>query len=388
MNRYIIVGAGAAGTEAAAAVLERDVEARVDLFNAEPDLPYYRPQLTKIIDDLSPPRPIKPKSFFSTPGLHFHPETTVKSIDTLEKRIFTAGKIYPYDKLIFCCGADALLPAIQNPGNARLFSIRTFSDVQRLHVAAKSRKTAAVIGGGPLGLEIAESLTRLGLRVTVYETFTRILGRQTDGEAALFITEFLKSNGISFSVGAQFTVTAPHRIAPYGELPRPADVIIVSAGIKPRIRLAVEAGIKTNRGILVDDRMQTSAPDVYAAGDCCERENGALCGMWSLAGDQGRTAAANATGNSESFTPKAGKLMMTLFGKIVLSLGRPEAQGENGTARTFLKKSSGSYLRIFTDGQKCTGLIFLGPPNEAAAAVSVFGRAVSVGSAAPVEGFQ
>ena len=93
-------------------------------------------------------------------------------------------------------------------------------------------------------------------------------------------------------------------------------------------------------------------------------------------------------GNSESFTPKAGKLMMTLFGKIVLSLGRPEAQGENGSARTFLKKSNGSYLRIFTDGQKCTGLIFLGPPNEAASAVSVFGRAVSVESAAPVEGFQ
>ena len=93
-------------------------------------------------------------------------------------------------------------------------------------------------------------------------------------------------------------------------------------------------------------------------------------------------------GSSESFVPKAGKLMMTLFGKTVLSLGRPEPQGENGTARTYLKKSSGSYLRLFTDGAKCTGLIFLGTPNEAAAAVSVFGRAVAPGTGAPVEGFQ
>ena len=81
-------------------------------------------------------------------------------------------------------------------------------------------------------------------------------------------------------------------------------------------------------------------------------------------------------------------ILSGLFGKTVLSLGRPEAQGENGSARTCLKKSNGSYLRIFTDGQKCTGLIFLGPPNEAASAVSVFGRAVSTESAAPVEGFQ
>lgn len=386
MNRYVIIGAGNAGLEAAATLLEKDGEARVDLFNSEADLPYFRPQLTKIIDDLSKLKPVKPKSFFSTPGLHFHPETTVKSVDTAEKRIAAGNKIYPYDKLIFCTGADAALPPIPNPGKARLFSIRSFADVQKLHVAAKSRRTAAVIGGGPLGLETAESLTRLGLHVTVYEIFSRILGRQTDAEAALFLTEFLKSNGISFSVGSPFTVTGPHHVAPYGELPRQTDVIVVSAGIAPRIRLAAECGLDVKKGITVNDRMQTSVSDIYAAGDCTEW-NGKLCGMWLPAGDQGKTAAANAAGENTAYVPKAGKMMMNLFGKTILSLGTPEPKGEKGKAASFVNKKNGSYLRIFTDGERCTGLFLLGIPSEAAQSVSVFGKTTDSSFTLP-DGFQ
>lgn len=386
MNRYVIIGAGNAGLEAASTLLDKDTEARVDLFNTEADFPYYRPQLTKIIDDLSKLKPVKPKSFFSTPGLHFHPETDVKSVDTAEKRITAGGKIYPYDKLIFCCGADSALPLLQNPGKARLFSIRTFADIQKLHVATKSRRTAAVIGAGPLGLETAESLTRLGLHVTVYEISSRILGRQTDVESAMVLTEFLKSNGISFSVGSQFSITGPHHIAPYGELPRQTDVIVVSAGIAPRIRLASECGLEVRRGIVVNDRMQTSLPDIYAAGDCTEW-NGKLCGMWLPAGEQGRTAAANAAGETAVYVPKAGKMMLNLFGKTVLSLGVPEPKGENGKAVSFVCKKNASYLRIFTDGNRCTGLFFLGLPSEAASAITVFGKS-SDGITSPLNGFE
>lgn len=386
MNRYVIIGAGNAGLEAASTLLDKDVEARVDLFNAEADLPYYRPQLTKIIDDLSKLKPVKPKSFFSAPGLHFHPETDVKSVDTAEKRITAGGKIYPYDKLIFCCGADPALPPIQNPGKARLFSIRSFADVQKLHVAAKSRRTAAVIGGGPLGLETAESLTRLGLHVTVYEIFTRILGRQTDNEASRVLTEFLKSNGISFSVGSQFSITGAHHIAPHGELPRQTDVIVVSAGIAPRTRLASECGLEVAKGIVVNDRMQTSLPDIYAAGDCTEW-NGSLCGMWLPAGEQGRTAAANAAGETAVYVPKAGKMMLNLFGRTILSIGTPEPKGDSGQAVSFVNKKTGSYLRLFTDGTRCTGLFFLGQPAEAAQAVTVFGKPTD-GTASPLNGFE
>lgn len=386
MNRYVIIGAGNAGLEAAATLLDKDVEARVDLFSAEADLPYYRPQLTKIIDDLSKLRVVKPKSFFSSPGLHFHPETVVKSVDTAEKRVAAGRKLYPYDKLIFCCGADAALPPLDNPTNARLFTIRSFADVQKLHVASKNRRTAAVIGGGPLGLEIAESLSRLGAHVTVYEIFSRILGRQTDNEAALFLTDFLKSKGIDFSIGAPFSITDAHHITPRGELPRQTDVTVVSAGILPRIKLAAECGVKVNKGIVVNDRMQTSVADVYAAGDCTEW-NGNLCGMWMPAGDQGRTAAANAAGENVVYVPKVGKMMLTLFEKTVLALGVPEPKGENGTATSFVNAKSGSFLRLFTDGSHCTGLFFVGAPAEAAQALSVFGKP-NDGKTAPLADFR
>lgn len=377
MNRYVIIGASIAGLEAAATILEKDVEARVDLFDSESEIPYYRPQLTKIIDSLATLRPIKPKSFFSTPGLHFHPESLVKLVDPLEKRIVSNGKYYPYDKLIFCCGADSSTPTVANPKNARIFTIRSYNDVQNLHIATKNRQRGAVIGGSALGLEIAESLTRMGLQITVYDIFPRLLGRVTDEESARVLQEFLTNHGIFFQIGRPVSIPDANHVAAYGEPPRPCDVIVGAAGITPRIRLAANAGVNVDKGILVNSSMETSVTSIYAAGDCCQI-NDKLCGLWLSAADQGRIAGANATGEKLSYIPKPSRMMLSLFGKTIMALGKTSVS--TNQERAISQQNQNSYLRLYTTAGRCTGIFFIGNSQEAAQIPGMLGRTVESNS--------
>ena len=299
MKRYIILGGGIAALSAAKAIRENDVSGLIVLLTSEEALPYFRPALTKQLlghvsaGDLA----LESAAWYDAPGRDILVLTgrTVSAIDIGKKTVSLAdGLVFPYDKLVYALGARCFVPPFEGHDRANVVAIRTMQDVQRVRELAKSARTAAIIGGGVLGLEAAWSLCQAGLTVSVVEFDQRVMARQVDETTSERIASAIAAHG-----GTLYTAASTARVDDEGlHLSDgrlvPADLVIVSAGVRANAEIAAAAGIHVERKIVVDERMQTSAPDVYAAGDC------AVCGvsyaLWPEAQEMGRVAGVNAAG--------------------------------------------------------------------------------------------
>lgn len=304
MKRYFILGGGIAALSAAQAIRENDPSGLIVILSREKALPYYRPALTKQLlgnisaEDIA----VKKAAWYDAPGRDIVVLTgrTVSAIDTEKKTISLAdGLVFSYDKLVYALGARCFIPPFEGSGRENVIAVRSAEDAARVRELAKSAKNAVVIGGGVLGLEAAWSLHQGGLSVSVVEFDARVMARQVDAETSEHIARAMKDHGVKLytcasaaSYDGKALTLADGRILP-------ADLVIVSAGVRANAEIAAAAGIQVDRKIIVDERMQTSAPDVYAAGDC------AVCGtsyaLWAEAKEMGAVAGTNAAGEQAEY---------------------------------------------------------------------------------------
>lgn len=301
MTRYLILGGGIAALSAAKAIRENDRSGLIVMISGESGLPYYRPALTKqLLKDISAQDiAIKPASWYDAPGRDIVTLTgrTVTAIDTEKKTVTLAdGNILPYDKLIYALGARCFIPPFEGSDRANVIAVRTADDAARVREMAQTAKSAVVIGGGVLGLEAAWCLHEGGLSVSVVEFDARVMARQVDAETSERIARALEEHGVKLYTSASTAKVDDTGLHLTDGRILPADLVIVSAGVRANAEIAAAAGIKVDRKIIVDDHMRTSAPDVYAAGDC------AACGisyaLWAEAMEMGQVAGTNAAGGS------------------------------------------------------------------------------------------
>jgi NADPH-dependent 2,4-dienoyl-CoA reductase/sulfur reductase-like enzyme len=243
---------------------------------------------------------------------------------------------FHYDKLIIATGAQPIVPPLPGISLGNIFTLRTVKDALKIRACVDSGmvKNAVIVGGGLIGLEMAENLILRGIKVTVVELLDQILPPLDKGMALLVQkhvmekgVEVVASDGVkSFEGNSSGAVTKVIT----GKRQLPADMVILSIGIKPNTKLAQEAGIEigTTRAIKVNERMETNIPDVYAVGDCAESIHlvtgkPAWIALGSTAAKMGRVAAINATGGSDSFKGVLGTLIVKVFelhvGKVGLS---------------------------------------------------------------------
>lgn len=305
-----IVGAGECGTRAAFALREAGYTGPVTLIGSEPHLPYERPPLSKTVmtDRALGAKLIADEARLAAAGIEHVRGATVASVDAEEHELrLDNGKVVPYDRLLLATGARPR----RLPGDAPVKYLRTIDEAVAIRARLEPGRHLVVIGAGFIGLELAASARALGATVTILEAQPRILMRGVPEELATLLHARHVSGGVELRTGVgvasiegdaqAVTITLND-----GETVR-ADLVVAGIGAAPDTDLAVATGLPVDNGVLVDERLLTPAPDIYAAGDCCNAIN-AVFGRrvrlesWRSAQEQGALAARNMLGAGESWS--------------------------------------------------------------------------------------
>lgn len=312
MMHIVIIGAGECGARAAFALREKGFGGEITLIGAEPHLPYERPPLSKDgLAEAALPRLIAGAAGYEKARITVLTGVTVESIDRSRKAVtLSDGRSLDYDRLLLATGArPRAFPGV--PENAeRIRMLRTHADALAIRAALKPGARLAVIGGGFIGLELAATARRLGAEVVLVEGLTRVLSRGVPEEIAAFVAGRHRREGVEIICGAQIAAIEEAgdgaRLLLAGGARIEADMIVVGIGAVPNTELAEAAGLVIENGIAVDERLCTSDPDIYAAGDCCSFPLPHYGGRrvrleaWRNAQDQGALAAANLIGAAET----------------------------------------------------------------------------------------
>ncbi|ANL37067.1 NAD(P)/FAD-dependent oxidoreductase [Rhizobium phaseoli] len=312
MAHFVILGAGECGARAAFALREKGFDGDITLVGAEPLHPYERPPLSKAgIADACDPKFIAAAEKYADSGIRLLTGLEAGDLDTESRTVtLSDGTTLSYDKLLLATGAAARsFPGVPD-GTRHIRSLRTHQDATALRETMRPGKHIAIIGGGFIGLELAATARRLGAEVTVIEGLERVLKRGVPEAIAHLLTQRHRAEGVDIRCGvsierlseeggrATIRLSNGERIE--------ADLALVGIGARPNVEIAERAGLTIENGIAVDSYLQTSAPDVFAAGDCCSFPLPIYGGRrvrlesWRNAQEQGTLAAANMLGHGEA----------------------------------------------------------------------------------------
>ena len=301
---YLIAGGGIAALSAAEAIRNRDKTGKIIMVSAESVSPINRPMLSKnmvIAARVENSLAVKPDEWFAEKQIDLLLKTTVTRIDPQKKTAaLSDGSELSYDKFIYAMGAECFIPPL--PGSERdgVVTVRHLSDIHSIWKKLPHAKTAIVIGGGVLGLEVASELKKMRLDVTVLEAAPKLMSRQLDDETSETLVAAAAAFGIAIHTDVQIA-----EIIGNGKVSGvwlddgtilPADLVVMSCGNRANIDVAKQAGISCDRAVIVTDRMETNLADIYAAGDCAQL-HGVNFQLWAEATEQGRVAGANAVGD-------------------------------------------------------------------------------------------
>jgi NADH oxidase (H2O2-forming) len=331
-RRVIIVGANAAGVEAASAARKKDRAAEITLITQEKTAGYSRCGLPFVIGGQIPSFNdliVYPPAYFQMLKLNLRSETKATAINTKEKTVTIQTKegpteILQYDSLVISTGADSFTPPIKGKEKGGVLSLRSIDDGEKIDAAVKAgAKSAVIMGAGLIGLELGVALIERGLQVTVVEMLPQILPQLLDADMAQLVMAHLQEKGMRILVSkpveeflGEDKVTA---IMAGGEK-IDADLFVSSFGVRANTKLAVDAGIPLGetRAIKTNARMETDVKDVYAVGDCAEAPNiithRATCAqLGTIAVREGKVAGANAGGGYAQFTGVLASAVTRLF---------------------------------------------------------------------------
>ena len=324
---FTVLGGGVAALSAAKAIRARNATATIVLVSEEEVLPYNRPMLTKNLsrEGLAGDLSIEPEAWYEENRVYPMLGQRATAIDLTAREIkLASGMKLAYDKLVYALGARCFVPPIAGADLPGVYSIRSVADAQAVREKAASSKNAVVIGGGVLGLEAAWELKKSGLEVTVIESMPRLLAGKLDEEASALLTRIAENAGVTVISNAKIEriegENAASAVLLAGGTRIPADLVVVSCGIRANSALAADAGLRTNRAVVVDAGMQTSSSRVWAAGDCAEFE-GLNYGVWPEASLQGEIAGANAAGDELNYRPEAPALTMNALTTSLYAIG-------------------------------------------------------------------
>lgn len=377
-EKIIIIGASGAGMGAASEIRKVNKSCELTIISKESVKGYYRPQLSKMlsndnatIESIS----IKKDKWYKENNVNLMVNKVVSKIDTGSKKIILEdGSELEYTKLIIASGAEVFVPPFTGREKEGVFTLRYIKDCRAIKEYLKDKKTGAVIGGGVLGLEAASELNKMGLDVTVIEMADRILPRQLDADASVILEKIVKDAGVTFkkSVGTK-EITGDSRVKGIlldnGETVD-ADVVVVSTGVRANSKIAENCGIEIKRAIVVNTKMETSAPDVYACGDCAEY-SGINYALWSEAIEQGKAAGINAAGGNYIYETIIPSTTLNAFGSKVFSIG--DVGSDTNVKYDVYKDYDGKkFTKLYFKDDVLAGGILIGDTSRTAALVEGF----------------
>jgi len=364
--RVVIVGNGLSGTIASKTIRELDPVADIAIFAEENHLYYPRPNLIEFLaGDMSEPDLFAfTKEWFANQNISLHLGRPVVELHPGSKEIeLEGGKREPYDFLLLANGASSWIPPIQGTGKNGVFTLRTLDDSLKIIEWIEDNPNVVIIGGGLLGLEISRAVRARGAEVRVVEFFPRLLPRQLDAEGASVLQSQIEKMGIHVQLGVVTEeILGKENIKGLklkGGDELDAEAAIVAAGVRPNIQLASEAGLDTDKGIIVDDYLRTSHEDIYAAGDNVQHKD-RIYGIIPASFNQARTAAFNIAGQEKKYTGTVPSNTLKVVGLDLTAIGIVNPEGEAHTEIRKADAKKGIYKKIVLKEGKAVGAIWMG----------------------------
>lgn len=355
--KVIIIGGGACGASCATRLRRLDENCEITILErtnevsiANCGLPYYCSDVISDRDKILVSNPERFKNMFN---INVQLNCEVVEINRNEKYVLTQNneKFY-YDKLVLAQGANPIRPNLEGIDNKNIFTVRTLADADKIkdYVAKNDIKNAVVVGGGFIGVEMAENLAHLGIDTKLVELADQILA-PVDYEVACFAQNEMRANGVELILSDGVKSFSENEIELTSGRKIPSDIVILSIGVKPETTLAQKAGLEVNRGIKVNDSMQTSDADIFAGGDSVEVKSfvsgeDVIIPLAGPANRQGRIIADNIFGINSVYKKSQGTSVLKVFDYTVAAVGYNEK---------LLKREGIPYWKILTFGNSHAG---------------------------------
>jgi NADH oxidase (H2O2-forming) len=372
-ERVVILGNGVTGNTALEAIHRSEPFPHVVMLSEEPYPEYSACALPQYISGGLERKRIFLKSLRDYQGVKTRFGEKVCRIDLARSRVFLEKGNIPYDRLIIAMGGEPMVPSIGGINGKGICSLKTLADADRL--ARTKAKSVVVIGSGLIGVEAAVALKKKGHKVCLIGRRNWILPRILDEDVGRRTQKILERNGIKVLTGETVKEILRGREARAVQTEArkiPCDLVVIATGIKPRVDLAVEAGIDIGSlgGIKVNERMETSHPNIYACGDCAEPVNPttgktALQLRWFNARQMGRVAGLNCMEIKSTYEGTPVGLVLNLFGIAVGSLGQLSQNLKGREVEVLKEDSEGFYIQVLITEDTITGAQFIGRTEEA-----------------------
>lgn len=370
IERIVVIGNGAAGSTVANELRRLGPSASIDLVAQETHPFYNRMAIGRLlyetqgIEDLY----FVTQDAMSKKNINVRLNTLARAVDRDRKMVVLGtGETLAYDRLFLANGARAFAPPIPGMDKPGAFVLREASDAQAIRAWRQSEScdTAMVLGGGVLGVEAADALRKLRLRTTVVQRSGRLMDRELDEKGSRILQTFLTRIGIEVVTGASAEeLLGEDRVREVrltDGTTQPCDLFIACAGVRPNTDLAREAGLEVDRGVLVDESMRTSDPDIFAVGDVAERP-GQIGGLWTVGTSQAEIASAAIFEIEREATPPPPLVSLKMEGIDVKGFGTKEA-GDGIEEICDPNEPENIHRRLFIENGKIVGAVFVGPPG-------------------------
>jgi NAD(P)H-nitrite reductase large subunit len=377
---YLIIGNSAGGIAAAEAIREVDREGAITIVSEEPYPAYSRPLISEY---LAKPGPIEKLAyrrpdFYEKNGINTNLGEKVTRIDPAKHSVTTAnGGTIAYEKLMLATGGAPIVPELASIKSKGVFTFNRLDDAKAIDEFLRDLRRqarAVVIGGGLIGVSVTEALVKRGVAVSIVEMKDRVLNTILDEETSAMETGALAQAGVKIITG--HTASKINNHVP-GEVSGvtlddgrvlTADLVIAAIGVRPRLDALEGSGIRTTRGILVNRRMETSIPGVYACGDVSEAYDFVIgenrpTPVWPNAYEGGRVAGFNMAGHEAEYAGGTAMNALKYFGLRIVSAGLTVPPDD--TYEVIAARYNGNYHKVLVKGGKLTGLVFAGDIEKA-----------------------
>jgi nitrite reductase (NADH) large subunit len=372
-STIVVVGAGMAGAKLVEELLALAPDRfSIRMFGAEPHGTYNRILLSQVLGGFANPAELwlNALEWYEKKGVRVHNGVKAERIDRARGVVIGGGKVEePYDYLVLATGSRPFVPPLENGKLGGVFAFRTLDDCQAIGGYASNCDRAVVLGGGLLGLEAARGLLSHGVEVTVVEVASHLMAQQLDAAGAAVLKATLENMGIEVRLGIAATglvgegsVTGV-RFKDGSTIE--TDMVIISCGIRPNVDEAREAGLTVERGIVVDDQMRTSDPNIFAVGECVQHR-GILYGVVEPLYEQARVLADVLSGVKPDAAYHGSKLATKLkvMGIDLVSMGNVKGEGPDLEVATHAEPAKGIYKKVVLRDNKLAGAIILGAEDR------------------------
>ena len=397
MAKYVIVGASAAGIGAVEAIREVDQTGSITIISEETCPHYSRPMISDFVSGKADFHKMKCRNdeFWKENNVEALTGKKATALNLTEKTVqLESGEKVAYEKLLLATGGKPFVPKMEGSDKDGVFTFTTIGDAQRLAAKIDSinAKAAVVIGAGLIGISVTEALMKRGLKVTMVELQEKILSLLLDAKGSDLVEGVVKKAGVNIVTGqsVQKILGKPDNEGAVGGViltkgdQVPCDLVIVAIGVVPRTELVAGTTVKINRGIVVDNMMQTNVPDVYASGDVAEAydfimNQNRLLPLWPLAVLEGQVAGYNMAGKKTTYMGGTNMSSLKYFGIPIVSIGLANPK-EDPTLEVLVKNDAerNVYKKVVLKNNVIVGLTLVNCIERAGVLFYLMKNAINV----------